>query len=228
MLDIKDYVLDYIEEYDEGNIDDIVRYLLENEILIKNLKELKELIEKILGDLKKQNLIDFLPTTKKFHKLISIRANAIVVPNDYSSAQNILTATLLYEKETIFDFEKLNQFLYDKLNLYGKYSIKSADNKKMYLIAIFETSLIEVNISFSNYTLILRSNMKQSVLINEPILEYISKISNKSLKKEKSIFIPINYGIYLVYQCILDYIKEHESNYILEIISIDFSYEGVI
>lgn len=220
--DYKDYVIEYIEEYQKGNINDIIRYLIEKNILIQNLAKFKELIEKILKELTTHKKINYSPTTQNFLSKTAPKLEYYPIKNELISYQNFISGQIInYTDESFLNFESLNEVLLNSLESLGTYECISVDNKKNILIATFKSSLIQTHLNITNDTFSIRSQMKPLITESEPIILYISNL-NKTLKKEKCTYIPLNYGIYLIYEIILDFIKKNYKNLDLKINFLEF------
>ncbi len=223
MEDFKNYIIEYIEEYQKGSIEDIIRYLIEKEVIVQNLKELKDSIENLLKELTTNKKINYTPTNQKFVLLPKIDYDYYPKKNEFSSFQNLISGQFisLVDEKLRLNYEDLSNYLLQRLNPLGVFEISSVDNNKKILMALFESSLIQTHLSISNDLLLIKCQMKSIIKESEPIISFISNL-NKSFKKVKCAYIPLNYGIYLIYNVIVDFIKDNNLNISLKIDFLEF------
>lgn len=222
MEEYKDIIIEYINEYKKGDINDIVRFLIEKEVFIKNLGELKESIDNILKNLTMNRKINYSSTTQNFFALPKTKLESYLFKNKLISYQNVLSGQFInYSKDFLFNYENLNNFLLKCLESLGEYECISMDNEKEILIATFRSSLIQTHIDISRNLIHIRAQMKPIITESEPFLVYVSNL-DKTLKKDRSIYVPLNYGIYLIYNILLDFLKNNYNNLDLIVNSLEF------
>ncbi len=220
--DYRDFVIEYIEEYQKGNINDILRYLIDKNILVQNLVKFKEIIEQILKELTAHEKITYYPNTQNFLSKSTPKLEYYPIKNELISYQNLISGQIInYTDESSLNFESLNEVLLNSLESLGTYECISVDDNKKILLSTFKSSLIQTHLNITNDSFSIRSQMKPLITESEPIILYISNL-DKTLKKEKCTYIPLNYGIYLIYDILSNFIKKRNKNLRLKINFLEF------
>ena len=98
------------------------------------------------------------------------------------------------------------QYLNEKVDDLGKLSLIDP-KQKINIDGFFDTEIVQVSFQINQYQFTIRTMMKSINIYNEPLLNFISKLSNRSIKREKSIYIPLNYGLFLVYENLKLFLK---------------------
>ena len=208
MEDLKRIIVQFVEENEEGNINDIIKYLIKRNITIQeSLSKIQESVEIILKSLKN---VKYSDSTKSFY-FIHNTPNTSISFNEFSSYQVLIVGRILNNEENGIDFSFFNQFLNNKLYDLGNLS-SIAPNQKMNIDGFLNTELVQVSFQINQNQFTIRSMIKSINIYNEPLLNYISKLSDRSVKREESINIPLNYGLYLLYENFKSFLNKYNPN----------------
>ena len=208
MEDLKRIIVQFVEENEEGNINDIIKYLFKKNIKIQeSLSKIQESVEIILKSL---NNVKFSDSTKDFYFIQDFQ-NSLLSFNEFSSYQDVIVGRILNNEEKEINFSLFYQYLNEKVDDLGKLSLIDP-KQKINIDGFFDTEIVQVSFQINQYQFTIRSMMKSINIYNEPLLNFISKLSNRSVKREKSIYIPLNYGLFLVYENFKLFLNKYNPN----------------
>ncbi len=217
MEDIKEFIIQYIEENEEGNINDIIKFVIKRNIELKeNLSKLQESIELILKSL---NFVRFSEITKKFYFI----PKQMHLNNKFVSYKNHIIADIINNFKREIDFKQFFEFLKRKVGYLGKLTQINTDTKER-VDGFFETDIIQVSFNINQTRFMVTSMMKSSFESPEPLFSYLTTIPNESVKKDRSIYIPLNFGLFLIYKIFSDYLKLTYSELKLQVYDIEYFY----
>ena len=94
----------------------------------------------------------------------------------------------------------------EKLSIFGKINVNEPDNQNNYITGFFEFNDSIFNFIFNEKTFNIRGMMKEIIEEQDPFLEYLFSLP-KGFKKEYGSYIPLNFGLYLIYKSFMDSIK---------------------
>lgn len=208
MEDLKRIIVQFVEENEEGNINDIIKYLFKKNIKIQeSLSKIQESVEIILKSL---NNVKFSDSTKNFYFIQDFQ-NSSLSFNEFSSYQDVIVGRILNNEEKEIDFSLFYQYLNEKVYDLGKLSLTDP-NQKINIDGFFDTEIVQASFQINQNQFTIRSMMKSINVCSEPLLNFISKLSNRSVKREKSIYIPLNYGLFLVYENFKLFLNKYNPN----------------
>jgi len=208
MEDLKRIIVQFVEENEEGNINDIIKYLFKKNIKIQeSLSKIQESVEIILKSL---NNVKFSDSTKDFYFIQDFQ-NSLLSFNEFSSYQDVIVGRILNNKEKEIDFSLFYQYFNKKVYDLGKLSLIDP-KQKINIDGFFDTEIVQVSFQINQNQFTISSMMKSIDIYSEPLLNFISKLSNRSIKREKSIYIPLNYGLFLVYENFKLFLNKYNPN----------------
>lgn len=217
MEEIKDFIIEYVEENEVGNINDIIKFVLKRNVELKeNLSKLQESIELILKSL---NFVRFSEVTKKFYLI----AEQVQLENKFFSYKNHIIGDILKNDKGEIDFKGFFEFFYNNVRHLGKLTRTNSEIKEN-INGLFDTDIIQVFFSIDQKRIHITSMMKPSFESPQPLFNYLANISNESIKKDRSVYIPLNYGLYLVYKDFIDYLKDFHPKLNVQVYDIEFFY----
>ncbi|KKL25406.1 hypothetical protein LCGC14_2405650, partial [marine sediment metagenome] len=114
-----------------------------------------------------------------------------------------------------------NKFLRNFTPSLGKYSCILLENEKGILESSFESKFITTTFAIRFKSIYIRSSMNPILEKEEPIYNYILEQKNQ-FSAEKRIYIPLNFGIYLFYDAIVQYLEKLEPKFTIKINSITY------
>jgi len=217
MEEIKDFIIEYVEENLEGNVNDIINFVLKRNIELKeSLSKLQESIELILKSL---DFVRFSEVTKKFY-LIAKQAQ---LENKFFTYKNHIIGDIVKNEKGEIDYKGFFEFFYKNVRYLGKLTRTNSEVKEN-VNGLFESDVIQVSFIMNQNKIHITSMMKPSFESPQPLFNYLKNISNESIKKDRSVYIPLNYGLYLVYINFKDYLKEFHPKFNLHVYDIEFFY----
>ena len=217
MEDIKEFIIQFIEENEEGNINDIIKFVIKRNIELKeNLSKLQESIELILKSL---SFVRFSEITKKFYFI----HEQTHLNNKFVSYKNHIIADIINNFKREIDFRQFYEFLKRKVGYLGKLTQINTDTKES-IDGFFETDIIQVSFTINQTRFMVTSMMKSSFESPEPLFSYLTTIPNESIKKDRSIYIPLNFGLFLIYKNFSDYLKLIYSELKFQVYDIEYFY----
>ncbi len=217
MEEIKDFIIEYVEENEEGNVNDIINFVLKRNIELRDsLSKLQESIEFILKSL---NFVRFSEVTKKFYLI----AEQVQLENNFFSYKNHIIGDIVKNDKGKIDFKGFFELFYKNVRRLGKLTRTNSEIKEN-LNGLFETDVIQVSFNMNQRKIHITSMMKSSFESPQPLFNYLTNISNESIKKDRSVYIPLNYGLYLVYKNFIDYLKDFHPKLKIQVYDIEFFY----
>ncbi|MHA1380905.1 MAG: hypothetical protein ACTSRG_21270 [Candidatus Helarchaeota archaeon] len=214
MDDIENFIMRFVEEQEVGDITDIIRYLSKLNIDIKqNLSELKQLIIELLK--KNDNIItDF---SGRFQVTPNIKE--IQPVNQFASNKNIMVGTII-QKGTIKYIDIYHQFT-KRISDFGKLKCNVPNKFNNFMNGFLDLDNIQVAFTFNQDNFTIKASMKERLDFPDSLMIYLFNL-NKGIKKQYGGYIPLNFGIFLIYMVFRDSLRDCVQDFTLKIDDINY------
>ena len=220
MQDLKDFIKQYLEQYEHGNIGDIMQYLMERNLFIEEtLSSLRNKVEEILRSMKN---VHFSDSTRNF-TFENVNLSRFPMINEFASHQCLLSGTILQNSPGL-NLNAVSKFIKERIDKLGKYScsVSTVDDENSHLNGFFETTLIQVSFFMNQKEFTIKSMMRSQITSKEPFIYYAASLPNNSIRKERFSYMPLNFGIYLIFDIINEYIRSKEQKLELKVDFLEF------
>ena len=210
----------YLENNYHGTLNQIIKFLLESGYDFDDLMEIKEKIENILNKLEKDNFLKY----DRLNSDYTLKPGTSIENKKENKLKNYgltLIANIQSNSDDKLDLSALNTHIYESINTLGQYLCIDLNISEGILIGSFETELLSVSIMIRKMTIMIRCAMNPILNKKEPIYDYILEQKNQ-FSSEKRIYIPLNYGAFLIYTTIMSYLQKSNNIFTLKINSITF------
>ncbi|GAI23715.1 unnamed protein product [marine sediment metagenome] len=221
MDDLEVLVKEYLENNYQGNISQIIKFLLEIGYYFDELSSVKEKIENILYQFNEAKILKY-DSVAKDYTLQRITFEDFDKDNRLKNYGIILIANIFsIDEKSSIHLKDLNSFFWNYTKTLGNYSCIILNEENKILESSFETDFITTTFTLRQNIVYIRCTMNPKLEKKEPIYDYIIEHKNQ-FSAEKKIYIPLNFGIYLFYDALIQYIEKTKENFTIKITSITF------
>jgi len=212
-------IIEYLEKYERGKLEDIIQYLIKRDFDIQeDIIELKNEIRKFLKSLKDAN---FSEITNDFY-YIGKKSKELIETNEFYDYKCNITGTI-FLKNIQLDLNLIKKSLINNTKSFGKIKVNT-DETIPSLIGIFETELIQVSFSLNrnidkflpfddirSLNMNITSMMKGQIDSKSEFYNFIhNELPKRSIKRERTAFIPLKFGIYLILKIIVSELRKND------------------